>query len=41
MVGIDEGIIATGVAPFGGVEQSGLGRLASLNRPPWGVRRNQ
>jgi succinate-semialdehyde dehydrogenase/glutarate-semialdehyde dehydrogenase len=26
MVGINEGVISTEVAPFGGVKQSGLGR---------------
>jgi succinate-semialdehyde dehydrogenase/glutarate-semialdehyde dehydrogenase len=29
MVGINEGIISTEVAPFGGVKQSGLGREGS------------
>lgn len=29
MVGINEGIISTEVAPFGGIKQSGLGREGS------------
>jgi succinate-semialdehyde dehydrogenase/glutarate-semialdehyde dehydrogenase len=29
MVGINEGIISTEVAPFGGVKESGLGREGS------------
>ena len=29
MVGINEGLISTEVAPFGGVKQSGLGREGS------------
>ncbi|MBO8631122.1 aldehyde dehydrogenase family protein, partial [Staphylococcus aureus] len=29
LVGINEGIISTEVAPFGGVKQSGLGREGS------------
>ena len=29
MVGLNEGIISTEVAPFGGVKQSGLGREGS------------
>ncbi|PIE71871.1 MAG: succinate-semialdehyde dehydrogenase (NADP(+)), partial [Deltaproteobacteria bacterium] len=29
MVGINEGIISSAVAPFGGVKQSGLGREGS------------
>jgi succinate-semialdehyde dehydrogenase/glutarate-semialdehyde dehydrogenase len=29
MVGINEGILSTEVAPFGGVKQSGLGREGS------------
>jgi succinate-semialdehyde dehydrogenase/glutarate-semialdehyde dehydrogenase len=29
MVGINEGVISTEVAPFGGVKQSGLGREGS------------
>ena len=30
MIGINEGIISTEVAPFGGVKESGLGREGSL-----------
>jgi len=30
MVGVDTGIISTGIAPFGGVKQSGLGREGSI-----------
>jgi succinate-semialdehyde dehydrogenase/glutarate-semialdehyde dehydrogenase len=33
MVGINDGIISTEVAPFGGVKQSGLGREGSS----WGI----
>jgi succinate-semialdehyde dehydrogenase / glutarate-semialdehyde dehydrogenase len=29
MVGINEGLISTEVAPFGGIKQSGLGREGS------------
>ncbi len=29
MIGINEGLISTEVAPFGGVKQSGLGREGS------------
>jgi succinate-semialdehyde dehydrogenase/glutarate-semialdehyde dehydrogenase len=29
MVGINEGIISTTVAPFGGIKQSGIGREGS------------
>ena len=31
MVGVNEGILATEVAPFGGVKESGLGREGSHN----------
>ena len=30
MIGINEGIISTEVAPFGGVKESGLGREGGL-----------
>ena len=36
MVGVNEGIISTEVAPFGGVKQSGLGREVSASRRCFG-----